>query len=743
MPRKPKAEFEITAEDKASRILRNIETRMGGLGGAARGAGVALAGVVGARGVGDIVRTADQYTRLQSRIEFLTRETGNFDQVYAGLLSTVTETGGALETSIDIFQSLDRVRNELNLTDDQILQLNSNLLKLGAIGNTGTQALNDGLRQLNQSFAGGVVRAEEFNSLLDNTPEIAAAIARGFDKTQGQLRLMVNEGKVFSGDVAKVLLDQTDEINEKFEEVPTNLDRAFGILKTSIGTASSSIDDATGITRSMAEAIERAARGIRLATGNASGLEVLRSRLVESQQELRGLERIARQDLGPTMETIRSLLGNPVGEELEQRIQVLREKVAGLRTEIEKVRDTSVDGEDVGGETGEKQAAAAQKAFELRVAQLEGFATVAEKKQAERLDKELAAELRGQARIFEQKLAQEEGFSSAREKALADQAAKFQQDRADREQEARDALFQTELAQLRGFGSVAEEEAAARDLERFDAEIQRRITQHQELTALELGFKSSLDQQIHELELELEETRFAEKLERRAAQFEEELALELGYVSSRDQQLAEQEERHQENLIKARTRGNAQAQQAALFIAKFEKQTALGKTQSLLGLTQQLTAGMAQESEKAFKIHKSAAIGSAIISTAQGVADALASGIPFPGNLIAAGIVAAAGAAQISTIQSQQYQGGGGSYGGGVGGTGGAGGGYGGAESPLREIPVFESQERSNQRIELVIRGDGEIGQAVARSIETDIAEGDIVIIPDGSRQAQDLDSRL
>tara|TARA_R110000868_G_scaffold96433_3_gene265368 strand:+ start:13071 stop:15245 length:2175 start_codon:yes stop_codon:yes gene_type:complete len=65
---------------------------------------------------------------------------------------------------------------------------------------------------------------------------------------------------------------------------------------------------------------------------------------------------------------------------------------------------------------------------------------------------------------------------------------------------------------------------------------------------------------------------------------------------------------------------------------------------------------LGQYSEKAFKIAKAAGIAEAIVATAQGIANALKS-LPFPLNLLAAGVVAARGYAQVQQIRSTSYSG--------------------------------------------------------------------------------------
>jgi hypothetical protein len=107
-------------------------------------------------------------------------------------------------------------------------------------------------------------------------------------------------------------------------------------------------------------------------------------------------------------------------------------------------------------------------------------------------------------------------------------------------------------------------------------------------------------------------------------------------------------------------------------IANFKAMSMAQQVGTVSGGMAKMTDALSKHSKTAFKINKIAGIANAIINVAQGITEALK--LPWPVNLAAAASVAAAGIVQISTIQSQQYGGGGSSPSAPAGGTGGAGG---------------------------------------------------------------------
>jgi hypothetical protein len=111
------------------------------------------------------------------------------------------------------------------------------------------------------------------------------------------------------------------------------------------------------------------------------------------------------------------------------------------------------------------------------------------------------------------------------------------------------------------------------------------------------------------------------------------------------------EKKHMAELIKIRKDGMDQSGQ---IMAQSVSRT----SQTLLGMLQSLTAGAARENKTMFDINKAAAVASAIVSGAQGVAHTYGA-FPFPINIPFAAAHAALAAAQVGIIASKQFKGGG------------------------------------------------------------------------------------
>ena len=250
-------EKRIKDNEKAQKRLEGAVKKSAG---ALKGLGVQLLAVAGILSAGQVLRTIDEYNQLQARVKLVTEATGDYAKVSRELGDISKNTGAQLETTVDVFQRLAVGAKDLGKTNEDVLQLTRVVEQLGALGGASTTALNAGLLQFGQAMSAGIVRAEEFNSIIENLPFVAQKIADGMGLSVGQLRKLVLEGKVLSTDVFDSLLKQADEINGLFAKLPPTIARAANRLQITLQDTFGRLDKTHKITERIAKAIDDTAK---------------------------------------------------------------------------------------------------------------------------------------------------------------------------------------------------------------------------------------------------------------------------------------------------------------------------------------------------------------------------------------------------------------------------------------------------------------------------------------------------
>lgn len=209
-----------------------------------------------------LLRVADNMTMLEGRIKLATKSTGDFKGMLEGLKSITSGTGGDLSSTVELFQRLVPAAKDLGKSNNDVLKVVDSVQKLGVVSGASAVAMKAGTLQFGQAMSGGILRAEEFNSIMENIPAVGQEIAAGFGTTTGQLRNAVLEGRVLAKDVFEIMVERSGEINKNFREMPMTMERASSRLKMSFDSMVSSFDKALHITQTMAGVMNNIAQTI-------------------------------------------------------------------------------------------------------------------------------------------------------------------------------------------------------------------------------------------------------------------------------------------------------------------------------------------------------------------------------------------------------------------------------------------------------------------------------------------------
>ncbi|ENJ4025077.1 tape measure protein [Enterobacter hormaechei] len=233
-----------------------------------------IAGAIAASIVVDwgraFIVAADNMSQLNARIERLTGSAATASQTMQNLMRISSATGGSLQDTAKLWETLSTALRDTGATNGQIIQLTETLQKIGRIGGSSTEEMANALRQFGQSISSGTVLAEEFNSILEQMPELARQIAAGMGVSIGELRQLMLDGKLTAEDALNAIQKQTSSVNAEFEKLPRTLSQANTALTNSFLTMVDNINQATGASNGMVLVIDSLAVAIGRLTGQAA-----------------------------------------------------------------------------------------------------------------------------------------------------------------------------------------------------------------------------------------------------------------------------------------------------------------------------------------------------------------------------------------------------------------------------------------------------------------------------------------
>ena len=241
-------------------FLLNLRANTTGFDQGINGAKFAVNALVGAMaalglgfGVKELAEAADSYAMLSAKIQQSTKDTGNFTQAMAGVHQTALSTNSSLDATAALFTKLNTVAKDMGRSQQFALDMTSTVTKAIQLGGGSAQASEAAVQQFIQAMQGGVLRGEEFNSIMENGYGLAEALAKGLGVTTGELRKMAEAGELSAERVLAALAKQKAGVDAQYAEMPLTIGNALQKIATSWQILIGEMDQASGASATVAQ----------------------------------------------------------------------------------------------------------------------------------------------------------------------------------------------------------------------------------------------------------------------------------------------------------------------------------------------------------------------------------------------------------------------------------------------------------------------------------------------------------
>ena len=216
-----------------------------------------LATAMAALGVGfgakELANIADEYSSMAGRINIAVGETGNFEAAMQGVKDVSLATNSNLSATTQLFTKINDAGKELGMTQQQSLDLTKTITQAIQLGGGAAASNEAAIIQLTQALQSGVLRGDEFNSIMEQAPGISKALAASLGVTTGELRAMAGEGKLSAQTVIQALQEQSAAIESDYEKLPLTIGKALQKIQTQWAILIGEFDQDNGASSKVAE----------------------------------------------------------------------------------------------------------------------------------------------------------------------------------------------------------------------------------------------------------------------------------------------------------------------------------------------------------------------------------------------------------------------------------------------------------------------------------------------------------
>lgn len=173
---------------------------------------------------------ADKRMNVDARLSLIKDEMMTQEQLERQVMGVANLTRTAYEDTANLVATMGR-QDYFDNNNTKAVNFAETLNKGLKISGADASETNSVIRQLSQGLASGVLRGDEFNSMMENGSVITEMMAQSLGVTKGELREMAEGGLLTTDIVVGSIMAQSQAIDEQFSKLPVSFGDSIVIIK--------------------------------------------------------------------------------------------------------------------------------------------------------------------------------------------------------------------------------------------------------------------------------------------------------------------------------------------------------------------------------------------------------------------------------------------------------------------------------------------------------------------------------
>ncbi|MDW0618179.1 phage tail tape measure protein [Mannheimia haemolytica] len=202
-----------------------------------------------------ILSAAKAYTDIQNKMKLVSGSSAEAAKRLTDVFDIATKTSQSTEAVSGVYQTFAQNAQSLGLAQKDVAELTKTVSQAVAASGASSSAASNALTQFGQSLLMGKMKAQEFNSLITQTPTIIQAMAKGLGMTMAEFKAAVDDGKISTVEMVKGLKNSSGYVDELAGKMGVTLDGAMTNLSTRFTKFVGDTDKAVGGSEALAKSI--------------------------------------------------------------------------------------------------------------------------------------------------------------------------------------------------------------------------------------------------------------------------------------------------------------------------------------------------------------------------------------------------------------------------------------------------------------------------------------------------------
>lgn len=248
--------------DKVEKSAKSVDKSVGGITNSLMSFKGAVAAVATNAVITNLIKMSDTYSSIESRLKLATNSTKEYVKAQEALFTISQTTRTSLESTTELYAKIQLSTKSLKVSQEDLLSVTETINKTGIISGGSAESIKAALMQLGQAFGSGKLGGEELNSILEQTPRLAKAVADGLNVEVGALKSLAEQGAITSKVLFDAIKSQSNVVDIEFNGMAQTIGQSYTQIENSTLKVVGTFLNASGTTSTLSQSISDLSKSI-------------------------------------------------------------------------------------------------------------------------------------------------------------------------------------------------------------------------------------------------------------------------------------------------------------------------------------------------------------------------------------------------------------------------------------------------------------------------------------------------
>ncbi|HDS4641670.1 TPA: phage tail tape measure protein [Enterobacter asburiae] len=246
------------ATRETQRSLADLNSQLASVRSSAAGLAGAWAGAFATH---QLIAFADTWNQLNGRLRLASSSSDDYVESQRVLMEISQRTGTSLEANSNLYSRIAQSLRDAGYASADVAKVTETVATSLKLSGASTEEASSVITQLSQALGSGVLRGEEFNSIMENGGRLAKLLADGLGTTVGGLRNMANNGELTTDKIVP-LLTNVEILRKEFDTLPASVSGSAQKVQNAFLAWVGGANDAVGASSTLSGVLDGLANNI-------------------------------------------------------------------------------------------------------------------------------------------------------------------------------------------------------------------------------------------------------------------------------------------------------------------------------------------------------------------------------------------------------------------------------------------------------------------------------------------------